>query len=162
MGTSIVEGTLTAREVGRVRKKFTVFKSLTFERDDGSTETLKKMVARPEVAQWLQPGASGRFYRFSAFDVKGIHGVRLRDGTEIQAYPDPNRPVFLLATPLFLAWIAFMAVAEGRVPMLAVILLVMMAIGLAATRSTKRASLAEFERDGAPRRSAPAPTSPNL
>jgi len=161
MGTSVIDGTVTANETGRVSKRFTQFKSLTFQRDDGSTEKLGKTVVHPDVAQWLQPGASGRFYRFSAFDLKGIHGVRLRDGTEIHAYPDPNRPAFLLAIPMSIAWIVVMVVAEGRVPMLAVIVLVLMVVGLLITRSTKRASLAEFECDGAPRRSAPAPLSKN-
>ena len=161
MGTSVIDGTLTAIEIGRARKRFTQFKSLTFERDDGSTETLRKMIVSPEVAPWLQPGASGRFYRFSAFDVKGIHGVRLDGGIEVHAFPDPNKPVFLLAMPIFIAWIALMVVARDGVPMLAVIGFVLISIGFAASQAAKRASLAQFEADGAHRRTGPAKTSPN-
>lgn len=119
MGTSVIDGTLTASEIGR-------------------------------------------FYRFAAFDVKGIHGVRLHDGTEIHAYPDLNKRIFFVAIPALVALIAVMVMTRDAVPMLAVIGLVIATIGFIASQAAKRQSLRQFEGAHGRPLDAGRRTSPNL
>ncbi len=148
MATSIIDGTLTEIVAGRsMKNKFTIYKSLTFQRDDGSTEVLKRQVVRPEIADLLKPGASGRFYAFKAVDMKGVHGVRLDDGTSVYAYHASNLKLFPILGAVNLAWIVLMVFTRDSVPMLGVLVLALSIFGFFATRRSMAAAKLQFDTD---------------
>lgn len=154
MSVSTIDGTLTEIVKGRSSSKFTVFKSLTFRLDDGSTEELKRQVTCPEVAEHLVPGASGRFYAYKALDLKGIHGVRLDNGTSVYAYHMGNMKIFPIMGAVSLAWIILMIFIRDAVPMLGVLTLILAIVGFFVTRRAIEESKAQFDADsGAPPRS---------
>lgn len=129
MSTSIIDGTVQEAVPGRRRGAFTVFKSIRFQRDDGSSQTVTKAVVRQPLADEIQPGARGRFYLFDAFDLRGIHGVRTPDGRAVYAFPTSNQKLFLVLGAINLAWIAFKVVVDGEIPLLGVGLVVLAAVG---------------------------------
>lgn len=148
MGVSTIEGTLTAAEIMRSSKGFTVFKSLTFNVDGGGTARLKNQFAQDDLAASLRPGAHGRFYLFDAAGVKGVHGVRLDDGTARQAFPDPNKRLYIVMPPLALLGIAvalFVPDAPGLVAVGATLGLILISLALILTRQAKRDARAQFE-----------------
>lgn len=157
MGVSIIDGTLTAAEILRSRKGFTIFKSLTFRIDGGTDAMVKNQFAKDDLAASLRPGARGRFYLFDAAGVKGVHGVRLEDGTVRQAFPDPNKQLYLVMPPLALLGIAAALLvpdAPGLVAVGATLGLILMSFALILTRQAKRDALAQFESQAAPTRDA--------
>lgn len=152
MGVSTIEGTLTVAEIMRSSKGFTIFKSLTFSVDGGGTATLKNQFAQDDLAALLRPGARGRFYLFDAAGVKGVHGVRLDDGTARQAFPDPNKRLYLVTPPLALLGIAivvFVPGAPGLVAVGATLGFILISLALILTRQAKREALAQFESQAA-------------
>ena len=129
MSTSMIDGTVEEAVAGRGTAKFTVFKSIRFQRTDGSSETVTKAVVRKEVADELTPGATGRFYLFKAFDLRGVHGVRTPDGREVYAFPGSNQKIFLVVGIINLLWIVLMLATRGGVPLLGVALLILAVVG---------------------------------
>jgi hypothetical protein len=130
MSTSIIDGTVEEAVPGRSRGATTVFKSIRFQLADGTSRTVTKMVVNQPLADELRPGATGRFYLFNAFDLKGVHGVRTPDGRAVHAFPGSNQKLFLFIGLLNLGWIAFRVfVVDGQVPLLGVGLLVLAVVG---------------------------------
>lgn len=129
MSTSMIDGSVADLEPGRSRGGITVFKSIRFQLDDGSSRTVTKAVVKQDVADELTPGAKGRFYLFNAFDIRGIHGVRTADGRAVYAFPGNNQKLFLILGAINLAWIAFKVSVDGEIPLLGVGLLILAAVG---------------------------------
>jgi hypothetical protein len=129
MSTSIINGAVEQAEPGRSRGGITIFKSIRFALDDGSSRTVTKAVVKQEVADELVPGARGRFYLFKAFDISGVHGVRTPDGRSVYAFPGNNQKLFLLLGIINLLWVVTMIALRGAVPMLGVGLLILAAVG---------------------------------
>jgi hypothetical protein len=129
MSTSTIDGTVAEAVPGRRRGAITVFKSIRFELDDGSSRTVTKAVVKRDVADELVPGAKGRFYVFKAFDISGIHGVRTPDGRAVYAFPANNQKLFLVLGIVNLLWVVFMIATRGAVPMLGVALMALAAVG---------------------------------
>ena len=114
MSTSIIDGTVTETVPGRSRGGTTVLKSVTFQRDDGTSRTVTK---------------AGRFYLFEAFDLRGVHGVRTPDGREVHAFPGTNQKLFLLIGVINFAWIVFKLAVDAEIPLLGVALLILAVLG---------------------------------
>lgn len=148
MGTSIVDGTIAEATVKRARRGFTQYNTVRFDLDDGSARTVKNAVTTQAVAETLTPGNRGRFYLFTAFDIKGVHGARLPDGRAVFGFPGNNKKLFLIFGIINIAWIAFMVLAEGRVPMLAVALLILAVVGFVLMGKGEREAKAQFDGDG--------------
>lgn len=129
MSTSIIDGTVEEVVRGRRRGAVSVLKSIRFQLDDGSSRTVTKAVVKQDVADELQPGARGRYYLFSAFDLRGIHGVRTPDGRAVYAFPTSNQKLFLILGIINLAWIAFKVAVDGQIPLLGAALLVLAVVG---------------------------------
>jgi hypothetical protein len=129
MSTSMIDGTVAEAVTRRSRGGITIFKSIRFDLDDGSSRTVTKAVVKQEVADELVPGAKGRFYQFKAFDISGIHGLRAPDGRAVYGFPGNNQKLFLVLGIVNLLWIAVMIAARGAVPMLGVALLILAALG---------------------------------
>ena len=162
MGTSIVDGTVAEATVKRARGGMSVFSALRFDLDDGSSRTVKNAVTTQAVAETLTPGNRGRFYLFTAFDIKGVHGARLPDGRSAYGFPGNNKKLFLILGILNIVWITFMVLAEGRVPMLAVALMILAVIGYVVMGKGEREAKALFDGDAGhapPARQATAPLS---
>jgi hypothetical protein len=156
MSTSIIDGTVEEVVPGRRRGAVTVFKSIRFQLADGSSRTVTKAVAGQEVADELKPGASGRFYLFNAFDIKGIHGVRTADGRSAYAFPTNNQKVFLLSGIIAVAWITLKVAVDGEVPLLGVALTILAVVGWYFMGKGKSEARQQFDGDAGPAVSAPA------
>jgi len=129
MTTSIIDGTVEEAVPGRSRGGITVFKSIRFQLDDGSSRTVTKAVVKQAIADELTPGAKARFYLFNAFDIRGVHGVRTPDGRSVYDFPGNNQKLFLILGVINLVWIAFTVAVKGGVPLLGVALLTLAAVG---------------------------------
>ena len=129
MTTSIIDGTVEDIVPGRSRGGISVFKSISFRQADGTSRTVTKAVVKQEVADVLVSGATGRFYLFEAFDIRGIHGVRTPDGREVYAFPTNNQRLFLIAGIISLVWIVLKIAVDGGVPLLGVGLLILSVVG---------------------------------
>ena len=152
MSTSIIDGTIAETEPGRRRPAATVFKSIRFDLADGSSRTMKRAIVANAVADELVVGANGRFYLFKAFDISGIHGVRMADGRAVHAFPGSNQKLFLISTILALVWITLRVVSEGDVPLLGVALAILGVVGWYFMGKGKTEARRQFESDaGAPR-----------
>ena len=148
MGVSIVDGTIEAIDAGRKTRKFSIFKSIVFRETDGASRTIKKAVVSGQVADQIVVGNSGRFYLFTSFDLKGVHGVRKPDGTAVYDFPGKgNAKLFMFLVPLNLAWIALRVVDKGDVPLLGVGLAILGAVGWFLIRKTDQETRAQFDAD---------------
>jgi hypothetical protein len=158
MSVSVVEGRVVEAPVKSRRKALVRFDHVDFEHRDGRTERFAKLVGLAEVADAVRPGAEGRFYLFKTIDVKGIHGVRLADGTERFAYPRNNLLAFGLSIPVALAWITVKLFDSGGVPLLGLFLLGLGGVGFSLTWTNRVEARRQFDADaGAARRPTPAP-----
>lgn len=129
MSTSIIDGTVEQVEPKRSRGGITIFKSIRFQLDDGSSRTVTNAVVKQEIVDELVPGAKGRFYQFKAFDIGGIHGLRTPDGRAVYAFPGTNQKLFLGLGIINLLWVVTMIAVRGAVPLLGVALLILAGLG---------------------------------
>ena len=150
MTTSIIDGRVEAAELRRAKGGLTIFRSITFQPDTGPTRTIKNAVVKDNVASELVPGAAGRFYLYNAFDLKGVHGVRTRDGRSIYGFAANNKKLFLILGILNVAWIALRVfVIDGQVPLLAILLLMLAVVGFIFMGKGENEAKAQFEGDAA-------------
>src|SRR5687767_7625785 len=117
MSVSQVDGKVLAVLVKFNRRGVVRLDHIELERPDGRTERIAKPVVAGEVAELIAPGAEGRFYLYKVLDVKGVHGVRLADGTERYAYPGNNAVIFLILIAVSVAWLALRLFDRGDVPL---------------------------------------------
>lgn len=157
MGTSIVDGAVESAEVKRTAGKVVVYREIRFALDDGSKRTIKGAVAKRAVADLLEPGNRGRFYLFTGFDLKGVHGARLADGRSASDFPANNRIIFLIVMVMNLLWIALRVTVEGDVPLLGVGLFILGAVGFVLLGKVEREAKALFDGDNGPPPAQPAP-----
>jgi hypothetical protein len=124
MATSIIDGTLEAAELKRVRGKTRVYRSLTFRLRDGSSKSIAKAIVHEDVGALLEPGNSGRFYLYTAIDHRGIHGVRDDKGRSVFAYSKVNETAMLVTAGIGIAMLlAFLAMDRISIwPILCIVL----------------------------------------
>lgn len=151
MRTSTIDGTIQEATLKRTYRHVLQFSDIRFGLDDGTTRTVKSMVTTKAVGDALKPGARGRFYLFTALDVKGVHGVRLNDGTSTFGFPNNNEMIFLILGVVNFLWVTFMLVTNGGVPVLGVALLILAVVAYIFTSGTKREARRQFHGDVAPR-----------
>lgn len=150
MGTSIVDGTIESIEAGRRNKKVAVFKTIVFRENDGATRTIKKAVVTGPLMDQIVPGNSARFYLFTAFDIKGVHGIRKADGTALYDYPGKNNTkIFIAVIIVSLLLIAIRVAMDDGLPLLSVFLIALGGFGLYATSKGARETRAQFDGDAA-------------
>lgn len=145
----MIDGIVEEAVLKRARGGLAVFDSIRFRLDDGSSRTIKKAVVKQVVADALTPGSRGRFYLYSAFDLKGVHGVRRSDGTAIYGFPSNNAKVFLILGIVNLAWIALRLSTDGKIPMLGIALLILALVGYVLMNKGHREAKQQFEGDSA-------------
>lgn len=150
MGTSIVDGTIDSVEPGRRNKKVAVFKTIVFRENDGETRTIKRAVVTGDLAEQIVPGNSARFYLFTTFDLKGIHGVRKADGTALYDYPGKNnKKIFIFLIVVSLLLIALRMATGDGLPLLSVLLIILGVVGWIFTSKTERETREQFDGDAA-------------
>ncbi len=90
MAVSVIDGTLEAAVVKRIRGKTRIYQSLQFRLRDGSSRSIAKAIVHEDVAALLEPGTSGCFYLYTAIDHRGISGVRDDRGRQAFAVSKVN------------------------------------------------------------------------
>lgn len=148
MTTSIIDGRVEAADLKRAKGGVSIFRSVTFQPDTGPTRTIKNAVVKDNVASELVPGAAGRFYLYNAFDLKGVHGVRTRDGRSIYGFAANNKKIFLILGIVNIAWIALRVfVIDGQVPLLAILLMILAVAGFIFMSKGENEAKAQFDGD---------------
>jgi hypothetical protein len=155
MSVSVLDGKVVEAPVKFSRKGVVRYAYIEFERPGGGTERIGKLVTTDTVAELIAPGAEGRFYLYKVLDVKGIHGVRLADGTERYAYPGLNAGIFLGVVAMSVIWMALRIFDRGDVPLLGVLLFGFGVVGFFLTRSNRAETKRQFDGDQ-PRMTRPA------
>ncbi len=147
MPTSMIDGTVEDADVRTDRGGVKIFRSIRFRLADGSEHTVEKAVTTKAVGDELVPGASGRFYLFRAFDIKGVHAVRMADGRAVHGFPGNNQRIFLLAGIVAVLWNAILIATRESISLLAVAMIVLSVVGWYFTSKGKREAQAQFEGD---------------
>lgn len=148
MANSMIDGTIEDVQIKRATAKLTIFDTIKLRLDNGSERTLVKNVATSEVADALKPGASGRFYLYSAIDHKGVHGFRPRAGGKtIFGYPLNNERIMLVVLIVNLIWLVGGIAIDGGVRLLALALTIMGAICYPLYRKSRVESQKQVEND---------------
>lgn len=110
MGVSIIDGTLEAADLKRVRGKTRVYQSLTFRLRDGNSKSIAKALVHEDVGALLEVGNSGRFYLYTAVDQRGIHGIRDDRGRSAFAFTKASETAMLVTACVGVAMLlAFLA-----------------------------------------------------
>jgi hypothetical protein len=124
MATSTIDGTVEEAVLRRRRNQLSVYESIKFRLDDGSTKTWTKAQVMNNVAPLLAPGTRGRFYLFTGIDHRGISGVRTDDGREafgaVKLLEQAWIWSLVIAIVLLVLWLAM-----SKISFLAVILIVL-------------------------------------
>ncbi len=122
MPAKAIQGTIRDVEIRWSRKGKTVFDRIVIEEADGHKRAIRKVVALDNVAAFATPGAHGTFYVCDTFDLRGLHGVKLSDGTKLAAFPlGASITVGGICMVVTLAWIAFQLVFASKLPIFAVL-----------------------------------------
>lgn len=147
MPTSIIDGRIEAADLRRAKGGATIFRSITFEQDGVGTRTIRNAVVKDNVAAELVPGATGRFYLYNAFDLKGVHGVRTASGRDVYGFAGNNQKIFLILGVFNLIWIAFTIAVRGGVPLLGGALLILSVVGYIFMSKGQREAQEQFDGD---------------
>jgi hypothetical protein len=156
MSVDFIDGTVVEAPVKIRRKPFVRYDHIVFARPDGGTQRIDNPIAASAIAAAIVPGAQGRFYLYKTIDMKGIHGVRLADGTALHAYPGNNEWIFGILLAVNIAWIAMRLARDGSVPILALLMIALGVTGLVLTRSSRAETRRQFDSDREPGPSEPA------
>ena len=156
MPTSTIDGSIEAADLRRAKGGASIFRSITFQQADGGTRTIRNAVVKDNVAAELVPGARGRFYLYTAFDLKGVHGVRTLDGRDIYGFAGNNQKIFLILGIVNIAWIILILATSGGVPLLGVALLILSVVGYIFMSKGQREAQTQFDGDAGYRLPPPA------
>lgn len=149
MATSIIDGTLEAADLKRVRGKTRVYSSLTFKLRDGSSKSIAKAIAHEDVCALLEPGNSGRFYLYTAIDHRGIHGVRDDKGRSVFAYSKVNETAMLWTAGVGVAGVLIFLALE-RISLWPILCVVLGVPLYFLYRQTRAEATRQYERDKGP------------
>ena len=147
MPTPIIDGRIEAADLRRAKGGATIFRSITFQQDGVGTRTIRNAVVKDNVAAELVPGASGRFYLYNAFDLKGVHGVPTTGGRGGYGFAGTNQKIFLILGIFNIIWIIFTIAVRGGVPLLGAALLVLSIVGYIFMGKGQREAQEQFDGD---------------
>lgn len=147
MTTSIIDGHVEAADLRRARGGLSVYRSITFQPENGPTRTVKNAVVTQNIADELTPGARGRFYLYNAFDQKGVHGVRTPDGRAVYGFAANNQSLWLLCGTISIAWMLLRITTQDDLPLLGVLLLVLSVVGYIFMGKGAAEAKAQFDGD---------------
>ena len=147
MSLEVIDGTIEAAVQKRSSAKVVLYESITIRTTAGSERRLDKVAVAPDVAAALQPGTDGRFYGYKAIDHRGLFGMRTRDGRSSFTIPTGNEKIMLMMAIVGLVVVVGSLLLGKGIGLLAVILLVLGAIGYFKYRSTRIEARARFDAD---------------
>jgi hypothetical protein len=147
MPTSVIDGTVEEAIPGRAKGGVAVFKSIRFQLDNGTSRTVTKAVVTRNVGDEIVPGARGRWYLYTTFDLKGVHGLRTSDGRAVYGFPGTNRKLFLLIMVVSLLWLVLKITVDGEVPLLGVGLFILGIVGWVFMGKGEREAKEQFDGD---------------
>ena len=147
MAVSTVDGTLESFELRRKTPSISIYRDLIIRDGQGGETKLNKAVAARKVADQLKPGLRGRFYLYSSIDHKGVHGVRLVDGSKVHAFPVMNERVMLLVLVLNCVLLIGRLAIEGKIWILPLLLILLAAVAYPLYRKTHLEARDQFEQD---------------
>lgn len=124
MTVSVIDGTIQSAELKRSAMKVRIYKSIVFRLASGETKTLDKPIVHSELAPYLEPGTSGRFYTFTSIDHRGVFAVRA-NGISHLHFPKNNEVIGMWLAIIGSAFIALMIWATGDASLLLVISVVL-------------------------------------
>jgi hypothetical protein len=151
VATEILEGTIPATEPVRSKRGYVMFDQLKFRDAAGNERLLPKVCAGGEVATALRKGGEGRFYLTKWGGQSGIHGVRLKDGTEAYSHYNNMEIIFWIgvAAGAFMLVIGLMGVDGFMIT--PVVIGAVMVVALVLARQHRLSAKADYDRDTAPR-----------
>ena len=96
MTVEIVQGRSDPAEPSRTKRKYALFDRVVIHQADGKERVLARVSAAGEVADAIRRGGTGRFFLSDFGGQKGIHGVRLDDGTNAYAHYNNVELIFMI------------------------------------------------------------------
>ena len=124
MGVSIIDGTITEAVPGRKAMNVRQFRRIDFRLADGSPHSLNKPMVHADLADRIQPGASGRFYLFSCYDHRGVAGYRDERGEALFRFPRNNEIILAAVMVPVALWVFYALFFLFGLPIFWTILLV--------------------------------------
>ena len=147
MAVSIIDGTIEAMVLKRVRQNVRVYERIDFRLDGGGTSSITKAVVEAKVAERLEPGVSGRFYLYKAIDHRGIHGLRDKEGRALFGFSSMNERAMLvtiaIGTVLTILYVALL----DKISLWGPLLVVLGVPGYFLYRSTRVDAESQFRGD---------------
>jgi hypothetical protein len=155
MAVSIIDGTITEAVLKSSRRNLRIYRQIVFRLPDGGSKTWQKAVVDEHVAPLIQPGTSGRFYLFTAVEIRGIHGVRDDKGGAVFTFPKNTETASLICA-IMGAVVTVLLLAIGYVSLWPILLMVLGVALYVVHRSTRLAAVAQYEADAGYRPPPPA------
>jgi hypothetical protein len=147
MSAESIDGTIESATVKQSNAKVSIYDAVVIRQSDGSERRLEKVAVAPSVVEMLRPGVQGRFYTYKALDHRGVVAVRTKDGRSAFAIPSGNERIMRMAAIVGLAWVLFMVLTRGGVPIFGALLAVGGALGWFSYRKTRIESRSRFDAD---------------
>ena len=151
MVTEILEGTIEPAEPRRNKRGYMYFDQLRFRDKAGKERLLPKICAGGEVATALCKGGEGRFYLTKWGGQSGIHGVRMKDGTQAYSHYNNMELIFWIGIGAGAIMLVVLLMGYEGAMITPVIIAALLAVGLFFLRKHKASAKADFDRDTAPR-----------
>ena len=150
MATSIIDGIIEEAHLKRSFWNMRVFDPVLIRRTDGQVENLGKNIVEGHLAEHIVPGAAGRFYRYTAVDHRGIHGVRLDNGEEGYGFARNNEIASIACIMLGVVLFAFYLLTGTVVTSWMWLILPIGLVGLPLYWSARAAAWRQYAGDEAP------------
>jgi hypothetical protein len=147
MAVSTIDGRIEEAVLKRAVKNLRIYERIKFRLPDGSEKSIAKAQVDAAVAEHLIPGSSGRFYLFTAFDHRGIHGFRDASGTAVCVYPQNNEKAALISGGVGLALFLVNLLARDAISFLGIGLMILGPVTYFIYRSTRVEATGQFEAD---------------
>lgn len=149
MSVSTIDGTIVEAKLGRGGSK-AAHASLAIVEPGGARHDFTKMVVPAAMFGHMKAGTSGRFYLFNTVGQRGIHGLRLNDGTAINVHPsEQNLTIAKFAVFGGVAGIGVGLFANGLVSLIALLALALGVVGCIVTTKSLNETRAQFDADEA-------------
>lgn len=149
MGVARIEGTITEVKQGRSPPfgNATIYKRVVWDTAEGE-ETLKNFVVDRSMNDFLEPGATGSFYRYTAVDQKGVFGYRGAGGAAHYAWPSNARYMGTIMVTVGFLLVLTNLILRSAIAFLGVILLAFGILVLVLDGQNRTAGQELFDADG--------------
>ena len=147
MAVSIIDVTIEAMVLKKVRQNVRVYETITFRLDGGGSQSVAKAIVEGKVAERLEPGVGGRFYLYKAIDHRGIHGLRDKEGRAVFGYSSMNERAMLVAITIGLVLTILYVALLDKLSLWGPLLVVLGVPGYFLYRGTRVEAESQFRAD---------------